>query len=163
MRRAIKNNFFIVAFLSLLLPFYSCSERESYYHFNELKNADWAIDQALSFDIDSVVLEVGVSYDMSLELTNNVDYPYRNLWVVIEILEQDSMIFEKEMEIFLADRYAKWEGAGFGSLYQSSHMIGRLPVFTQKKDRQISVRHKMKDKSLHGIEKLGIKIQKQTD
>lgn len=141
--------------------FIACGKREAYFQFKELKGGDWAINQTLMFDIDSMAnIELDTPYDISVELTNNMDYPYRNLWVEMFFDKGDSIKEERKEEFILADEYAKWKGAGFGSLFQSSHLIEKGYIFRDSVKLNIFVRHIMHDKNLHGIEKIGIKINK---
>lgn len=157
MKRVVKNNSFII--LVLLLIFSSCGERETYLRFQELENSDWAIDQTLVFNLDSVNIKPDVPYDISIELTNNVNYPYRNLWLSISLEENDSIVIERDVQFILADEYARWTGAGFGSLFQSSHPLRQKKIFTTTSNLSIYIRHKMQDEKLHGIERVGIKIK----
>lgn len=157
MKRVVKSNSFVILFL--LLIFSSCGEREPYFQFQELENSDWAIDRTLLFDLDSASLKPDVAYDISIELTNNVNYPYRNLWLNISFEENDSIVKEKELEFLLADEYAKWTGAGFASLFQSSHPLEQKSIFSSTSKLKIYLRHKMQDEKLHGIERVGIKIK----
>ena len=159
MRPMGKNNVLVFTLLLLLFIVSSCGRREAYYQFRELKNGDWAIDQTLLFEIDSATVTPDIAYDISIELTNNVDYPYRNFWISMEVVDGDSMRSEKEIEFVLADEYGKWQGAGFGSLYQSSHTVFERLVFDEGESYKVYIRHKMQDKKLHGIEKVGIKIK----
>lgn len=138
----------------------ACNEREAYYQFQELKEGDWSINQVLTFEIDSAVLTNNTPYDVSIEITNNVDYPYQNLWIFMEVNEGDTINTKSEKEFILADEFGKWRGSGFASLYQSSHIILKSQVFTETKNRTILIRHGMKDENLHGIEKVGLKIVK---
>lgn len=161
MKQIAKNNLAVIVFLLLTLLGSSCGEREAYYQFRELKNGDWAIDETLFFEIDSTALQPNVPYDISIELTNNMDYPYRNLWISMKVVEEDSIATEKDKEFILADKYAKWLGAGFASLFQTSHAVNKGLVLDKRKNFKVYINHKMQDQKLHGIEKIGIKIKKE--
>lgn len=138
----------------------SCSEREDYYRFEEIKGANWAVEDALVFVIDTMDVQSGINYDISVEITNNVDYPYQNLWLFSEYNKNDSTTVKDQKEFTLADEFGKWQGSGFASLFQSSHPVLKSVQFEKGKRYQISIRHGMQDKVLHGIEKVGLKISK---
>lgn len=159
MKQVVSNKFFLV--IILMLFFSSCGEREPYYQFKELKNGDWAIDETLLFEVDSTNIMLNTPYDISIELTNNMDYPYRNLWIEMAFDTGDSIKDEKKLEFVLADEYARWIGDGFGSLFQSSHVVQKGYIFKDSVNLKINIRHIMKDLNLHGIEKIGVKIKKQ--
>lgn len=136
----------------------SCSEREAYYKFQELEAGNWPVHKVLLFEIDSFAVDSNVPYDISIEITNNVDYPYQNFWLFSEYSKDDSTTIKNEYEFILADEFGKWKGAGFASLYQTSHTVMKSVVFDKKKEHTIFMRHGMQDNVLHGIEKVGIKV-----
>lgn len=162
MTKQVNNAKLLLALLPLflLVGVSSCSKGEVYYKFQELKEADWPVEQVLTFEIDSLSIEKGVPYDISLEITNNVDYPYQNFWLFSEYYKNDTTVVKDEREFILADEFGKWKGSGFASLYQSSHLISKSIKFPERKNYVFYVRHGMKDEVLHGIEKIGVKIVK---
>lgn len=150
---------YILIFIGCLL-FGACSKGEVYYQFKEIKNGSWSADSLLVFDLDTLLMQKDVTYTVKLEITNNISYPYQNLWLFSAYVVNDSVLKEKELECILADKRGVWKGEGFGSLYQSSHQILQSHRFEEIKGAQIYVKHGMSDSILHGIEKVGIKIEK---
>ena len=153
----------LLALLCTLLGFAytSCDNQEIYYHFHEIKNAEWAQNDTLFFDIDSTLFELNTPYRLSLELTNNVNYPYQNIWLFVQTnLDSDSTFTDISNEYLVADEFGKWKGSGFGSLYQLSLPMNNI-VFKEKRNYRIKVEHGMQDEPLVGIEKVGIKISKE--
>ena len=142
----------------ILFTVSSCSKGEAYYQFKQIKNGDWVIDNVLSFNIDSADVQVGVPYDISVEITNNTNYPYQNLWLFSEYYKGDSIISKRKDEFLIADEYGQWKGYGFGSLYQNSYTVLQAVRFDTIHDDIIYIRHGMTDKILHGIEKIGLRI-----
>ncbi len=153
-----KLSFAFLSIFVLMLVAVSCSEREAYYKFGEIKDGSWAAEDALLFIIDSTDLDNNKRYDVSVEITNNVDYPYQNLWLFSEYNKEDSSIVKAQKEFMLADEFGKWQGSGFASLYQSSFPVLRSVRFAKGVKYQIHIRHGMQDTILHGIEKIGLKI-----
>lgn len=144
-------------FVLFLLP--SCDKGEVYYDFKELKNGQWAVGDNLKFEIDSFTLNRDMAYDISLEVTNNVGYPYQNLWLVMEYVVNDSVTIQKEREFILTTKDGVWIGEGFGSLFQSSHRVESAYRFRDIDNLSIYIRHGMTDSVLNGIERVGIKIK----
>lgn len=100
-------------------------------------------------------------YILSLEVTNNVNYPYKNIWFFTQNdIENDSIFTQLSKEIPLASDLGKWLGSGFGTLYQSSFVINNNIIFKEKRNYSIKIEHGMKDELLNGIEKIGIKLYK---
>lgn len=153
-----KLSFAILSIFALILVAVSCSEREAYYKFGELKEANWPVEEALLFVIDSTDMPSDKRYDVSVEITNNVNYPYQNLWLFSEYNKEDSSIVKSQKEFILADEFGKWQGSGFASLYQSTFPVLKSVRFAKGVKYEIYIRHGMQDTILHGIEKVGLKI-----
>lgn len=151
--------FILAAFLCCIINT-SCQKEEVYSHFYEIKDARWVQTDTLVFEINSTLFELDTPYNLSLEVTNNVNYPYRNIWFFIQDDIKninDSTLTSRSEEYQLADEFGRWFGDGFGTLYQSSFPLGTV-TFRERKDYYIKVEHGMRDESLEGIEKIGIRI-----
>lgn len=160
-RRNLKHKT-VYALLSAFLAFtyISCDKQEIYYRFHETKNAEWAQNDTLFFDIDSTLYETNRPYQLSIEVTNNVNYPYQNIWFFVQTnIDNDSVFTDTSKQFQLADEFGKWKGSGFGSLFQTSLPMGEI-VFKEKRNYRIKLEHGMRDEPLKGIEKVGIKISK---
>jgi gliding motility-associated lipoprotein GldH len=152
------NIVFIVCGLLLIFMNISCGKQEIYYRFHELKNESWAQDDTLVFDVDSGLFEVNKPYNLTIETTNSVAYPYQNIWFFVRInIDNDSIFTNTSKEFRLADEFGKWTGSGFGSLYQSSFLLG-LITFKEKRNYRIKLEHGMRDESLKGVDKVGVRI-----
>ncbi|MBK5720398.1 gliding motility lipoprotein GldH [Dysgonomonas sp. Marseille-P4677] len=157
-RGSLKLNILIIISVILAVINVSCNNKEIYYHFHELKDAEWAQNDTLQFDIDSTSFGLNKPYSLTIELSNNTSYPYQNIWFFIqENIEHDSIFLNKEKEFLLADEFGKWQGSGFGSLYQTSLELNKI-IFKEKRNYQIKLVHGMRDQKLKGIEKVGIRI-----
>lgn len=168
MRNLTKSNlkhniiFKLISGFTLFFFTTSCEEKSvSYAHFYELKNAEWQQTDTLFFTIDSTLFSINELYTLSLEMSNNPKYPYKNIWLYAQSnFENDSIFANSEREFQLADESGKWNGSGFGILYQSSFIIERNIIFRDKRSHIIKIRHGMKDNPLIGIEKIGVKLSK---
>lgn len=99
---------------------------------------------------------------MSLEVTNNVNYPYKNFWVFAQYnINNDSTFTQSSEEVILANDMGKWLGSGFGTLYQSSFILNNSIIFKEKQNYSVKLEHGMNDEILSGIEKIGIKLYKE--
>lgn len=93
-------------------------------------------------------------------MTNNINYPYQNIWIFAQDNLSDSTFSDSQKEYLLADKFGKWIGSGFGSLYQSSLPYRANIILNEKRNHLIKIEHGMRDESLIGIEKVGIKISR---
>lgn len=152
---------YIILFVCLAVGFSSCQEKEIYYHFEEIKDAKWSKYDTLVFDIDSTLFELNKPYNITIEVTNNINYPYQNIWFFVQTdFGYNSIFSEISKEYLLADEFGRWKGSGFGSLYQTSLSFDKQVTFDTKRNYQIRVQQGMRDEPLVGIEKVGIKIEK---
>lgn len=144
--------FVIISFLT------SCQGNEIYYSFQELKKGEWSKYDTLCFDIDSASVILNKPVCFNIELVNNSDYPYRNIWLYILDDFSDENYVKEEKQYELCDEYGKWYGSGFGSVYQLSLNYKQDIIFQEKRDYRIKIVQGMRDEPLTGIEKVGVKL-----
>lgn len=157
--------YFIILISFLALGFISCSQKEIYYQYEELKNGKWNQTTECVFYVDSASYDSLQSYNILLEVVHNNSYKYQNLWIGYTLeLDADSIYTDKqEKEYIIADSEGKWYGSGFGSSYQISMPLLKNVYFDKgnvRKNHRIRISHRMTDNPLIGIEKVGIKIEK---
>lgn len=162
-RKSLKHNilFILYSFL-LLISTSSCGDKDVLYsHFYEFKGVEWMQENILSFEIDTALITLNEPYALSIEMSNNPKYPYKNIWISAQHnFKSDSIFSELEKEFQLADESGKWKGDGFGILYQSSFILEENVIFRDKRNHIIKIKHEMKDNPLIGIEKIGIKLSR---
>ncbi len=163
-RKSLKHKTALAVISSCILMNISCQKQEVYSHFYEIKDAAWNQSDTLIFDIDSTLIEVNKPYTLSIEVSNNVNYPYQNIWFFVQDnIQSDSAYVQQSKEYQLADEYGKWLGSGFGSIYQISLPLYDTLSFDQKRSYRIKLLHAMRDKALQGIEKVGLRLNIKTD
>lgn len=155
------NNICFVGLIILFSTcFVACQKDEVYYEFCEINNSKWTKYDTLVFKIDSASIETNINYDITIELANNFDYPYRNVWLYIYDNINDSTFTNYPQQYMLADEFGKWYGSGFGALYQMSLSYRSTMQFKEKRNYCIKLIHGMRDEPLSGIERIGIKVKK---
>ena len=158
-RLRMKHKFVYISILIIGFVCLSCEKREAYYRFSELQKDMWSKLDTIYFDIDSLSVLPNVPYDVTVELVNNSDYPYQNIWLyILDDFESYNFTLE-EKQYELADKLGKWHGSGFGSLYQLPLLYKKDVVFREKRNYRLKVVHGMRDEPLQGIEKIGLKIE----
>lgn len=154
--RSLKNNLLMaVGLLSFI--FSSCNHNEVYYRYNEIKGGKWGKNDTLIFNIDSIGNSI---YDINVDISNNINYPYQNIWLLIQNNLTDSTFQGRVVELQIADKAGNWLGDGFGSLYQLSIPLRSKSKLDSVQGKQIKIVHNMKDDVLVGIERVGIRISK---
>lgn len=126
--------------------------------FHHIENGKWYRDSVLVFTIDSLISTAGHGYDVTVELTTNHSYPYRDLWLQIDQDLTDSLVRTDTLRCLLADEHGRWLGSGTGGLSQLSlyyrSFIPRDSVYHYR----LTIHQIMEDEILRGVEKVGIKV-----
>lgn len=156
-KRWMRNHCLYLPFL--LFPiFFSCAEGEVYYRFQHIDKGRWYRDSAIQFHMDSLLLQAGERYDLSLEISTNGAYPYRDIWMQVTHNLTDTLLQSDTLHFRIADDYGRWLGHGVGGLNQLSQpLFQSLPLDTTSR-YMLKLQQVMDADPLAGIEKIGIKV-----
>lgn len=148
------------ALLGLIFLLVACSHNDVYFQYKLVNKSGWKQEDVFSFSVDSTLLQEQESYDVLLEITNSMHYPYTNLVIGYDILLNDSLLVSGTKKICLADKYGQWIGHGMYSSFQVSDTL--LANFTPQEisDLCIRVGHLLDTDPLDGISKIGIRLTK---
>lgn len=157
--------YLFISIFFLLVCFSSCNQKEIYYQYQELKNGKWDRSTELVFQLDSLTYDSFQLYNISLEIVHNSAYKYSDVWIGYLLESNLDSIKDKikEKKFLIADDRGQWNGAGFGSSYQISFPLDKRVLFKKDSLRRnyvIRISHLMTDDPLVGIEKVGVKIEK---
>lgn len=112
----------------------------------------------MTFDIDSTAILTGIPCNIDLEIVNNTNYEYQNIWFYTTDDFGSKKPVSYEIEYTIADKDGNWYGAGFGSIYQLTVAYKKKFIFTDKRNYTLKIVQGMSDEPLSGIEKIGVKI-----
>ncbi len=151
----VKTKIQLFAIIALIVS--ACNNRPFYEKYIAIENRVWHADSIISFSIN--VKDTSSIYTIRLNLRNNSDYPYSNIFLFREITSSRGIEFKDTVEYFLADRYGKWTGRGIGELKTSSwpYKSGELR-FNRSGIYKFSIQQAMRIDQLKGIEDIGITI-----
>lgn len=156
-RNKMRSKLFI-GFLVVFAFLSSCDEGVVYYRFHSIKNSNW--NQATAdFLIDSLTVDPDKRYDIVLEIVNNNQYLYQNIWLLVQQNITDTTFVSDTVEITLADSHGKWLGKGSAGLYQLSVPYKASVALDSTRAYLVRIRQVMKDNPIKGIEKVGVLIQ----
>ena len=148
-----------VGFLVVFACLSSCDEGEVYYRFHPIKNSSWSKQATANFLIDSLTVDPDKRYDIVLEIVNNNQYLYQNIWLLVQQNITDTTFVSDTVEITLADSHGKWLGKGSAGLYQLSVPYKASVALDSTRAYLVRIRQVMKDNPIKGIEKVGVLIQ----
>lgn len=140
----------------------SCGKREMpvYSQFVNVNPDGWEAGEYLIYNLsdgDSTFLRSNSNrYDVIMTVRHTTDYPYNNLWLVIDRTSGPELISSSKTELRLAEHGGSWRGKGIQGIYEFSDTVFRgIPLSS---DEVISVRHDMPVSSLPGVLDLGMTV-----
>lgn len=106
-------------------------------------------------DADSSALaDAGRRFDIILTVRHNTDYPYNNLWILVEKAVSPDSVVSSKVNLTLANTSGSWRGHGMQGLYEFSDTVMRgVPLSSAD---VLSVRHDMPVTTLPGILDIGV-------
>jgi gliding motility-associated lipoprotein GldH len=133
-----------------------------FYRFHHIPQGKWRTNNVFVFTMDSLDFRQDKKYLVSIELSANNTYPYRNLWLFVEHNLTDSVFSNDSIQLFLADEFGRRLGSGVGGLRQLSIPFQREIALDTARVYELRIRHGMSDNPLRGIEKIGVKVVEMT-
>jgi gliding motility-associated lipoprotein GldH len=115
--------------------------------------------------MDSVlVYDVAVEDSLSLNklfinIRNNTDYPYSNLYLFVTTEFPNGHITRDTIECILADKDGRWLGSGSGRIKDNKIMLQQGLRFPLTGTYTIHLEQAMRNESLKGIEDIGFSIE----
>lgn len=149
----------------LLFVLVSCTGNEVYYRYHHIDKGRWNRDSTLVFTIDSGKFLPGKQYSFTIELSSNRSYPYRDLWLGVGHNLTDTLFHVDTLRVMLMDEQGKWIGSGVGGLNQLSvrYLVNLSPVVRDSvTGYTVWIKQVMGDNPLHGVEKVGLKVEDET-
>jgi gliding motility-associated lipoprotein GldH len=152
------KRFISTGLTGLLLFFWvSCSLNEIFFEYHSFKKNGWNREAVAVYQIN--IDNTTDLFDVSLEIRNNNDYPFRNIWLFVDFQTPGGDVRTDTVGVDLADVYGKWYGKGI-SLYNLTIPYETAMRFPQKGTYTYSIRQGMRESPLKGISDIGLKISK---
>jgi gliding motility-associated lipoprotein GldH len=146
-------NFFPIVLLLFFLS--ACSHNELFFEFHSIEKADWQRENPATFSVD--VKDSLAVYEIWVEVRNNDDYPYRNIWLFIDYQTPEGRLRSDTISADLADVYGKWYGKGL-SLHTLSIPYEESLRFSSCGVHNWTIRQGMRENPLKGISDIGLKV-----
>lgn len=137
--------------IALLFFLAACNPKEVYSEFHSIPDTVWKKDNPGIFEVD--IKNAAVAYDLFIEVRNNDDYPFQNLWLFIESPEGS----KDTINVELADIYGKWHGKGL-SLYTLSVPYKENYHYPDTGTYTYRIQQGMRQESLQGISDIGLTV-----
>jgi len=151
---ALKSSLFIITIFVIA----SCSSNDVYFEYKSLKGSGWNKSSVIAFDFE--IKDIQASYNVYVNVRNNGDYPYQNLWLFVHKTLPDSLLKKDTINFYLANDRGKWLGSGIGSVFDMPVLYQQNIKFTQKGKYTYKIIQAMRDTVLIGINDIGLRVEK---
>ncbi|MDR2056974.1 MAG: gliding motility lipoprotein GldH [Dysgonamonadaceae bacterium] len=141
---------------SLLFFGVTCAREEIFSEFHSFREAEWVRNEKVHFEIE--INDNTPNYEVLLEIRNNNNYPFQNIWLFIDITTPAGQQRTDTVNIELADVYGKWYGRGI-SLYTYSVPFEQNVRYPLPGIYTYSIRQGMREEVLKGISDIGLTVK----
>lgn len=154
-RKKLRN---ILPAIVLAFALYGCESKVFYSDFREVPAEGWQREVPMSFVLpDSAGMATA---DLTLNLRHDNNYPYRNLWLVVDYVGDNRVLDSDTVNMELCDKFGNWHGSGIGKLFQFSKTLKQsLPV---GKVQKVVLWQDMRVDTLIHIEDVGVSLSPST-
>ncbi|WP_157638227.1 gliding motility lipoprotein GldH [Flexithrix dorotheae] len=158
------KNYTLCLIFSILILSSGCSNQVVYENYIDLNDNYWAEDNQLEFAFE--IQDSGVPYDLSVYIRNGLSYPFYNLYVKYELLDdKKNTVLSSEMkETSLMDpTTGRPLGSGVGDFYNNEMNIFSDFKFQSPGKYSLKINQYMRMDSLPDITAIGLKVAKSED
>ncbi|WP_298222315.1 gliding motility lipoprotein GldH [Flavobacterium sp.] len=158
-----RNNFlYFLGMLSLFCFVVSCDKKRV---FDEYKSVgkSWDKDSVVSFDLPK--LDPKKQYNLFVNIRDNNDYPYNNLFLIVALEQPNKMTLVDTLEYQMANEDGSLLGYGFTDVKESKLVYKELMTF-KPGSYKVHIRHAVRQtgkvvgvKKLDGITEVGFRIE----
>jgi len=148
----------ILVFILSILLFNGCREASFYEKTFKITEEGWNSVDTLDYEVE--VSDNDHPFNFYINIRNNNEYSYSNLYIFLETQFPDNTISRDTLEFLLADKSGKWLGKGQGRIRENDFLIRSNFLFPQSGTYNFSIEHGMRTDNLTGIEDVGIRIER---
>lgn len=149
--------FSILALALFLFGLTGCIQPAIYSSEENLPQEGWHLNDSRAFDF--LIKDHTTPVDLFLQVRNNEDYPYRNMYVFVDIDFPDGGVRRDTVSFILATPDGRWIGEGGGSTYDNDVMFIRRAMLPDTGTYSLRIGHGMRDSVLVGVERIGLIVE----
>ncbi len=152
-----RKNLKLALALSAVTFLVACSDDHVFFKNYTFEDRVWtsADEKEFRFEIQDTVTR----NDFYIHLRNDGDYPYRNLFLFVELQFPNGKKAIDTLECPLASPSGEWYGKGLGDVVDHKIAYKREVIFPIAGEYSINVRQAMRDDTLMGLYDLGFSIE----
>ncbi|MCB7481843.1 gliding motility lipoprotein GldH [Christiangramia sediminis] len=159
MRSALSVSFLIFA----IVIFSSCDSKRVYDEYESMRG--WHKDSLVDFELNNI--DSTKVYDLFINLRNNNDYKYSNLFLITEIKFPQGKVISDTLEYEMTKPNGEWLGTGFGDVKENKLWYKENVRFEESGTYKVSIQQAMRKngevdgiQELEGITDVGFRIEK---
>ena len=146
------KNCFLSVFIASVFVLISCNKSKSFTHsFVENK---WDFKDSVVFVCD---IDEAKTHNLELFFRNTLDYPYRNLYLLLEIHHDKNILQIDTLQYPITYKFGKFLGRGLGKT-RDNYFLEELTIFKTPGKYKFILTHGMRTNPLIGSNTIGIKI-----
>ena len=134
----------------------ACNNETLYINSTNIENYAWDYRDSIKYEFE--ITETNFSKNISFFLRNDLNYSYRNIFLISSIYNDSVMIFRDTLEYSIADKYGRWLGQG-REKKDNYLTFNQSFIFPEQGKYYVTIKHGMRENPLKGIMKLGIEIK----
>lgn len=157
-----QHNFFLIAIIGFFV-LTSCDSNRVYDTYKSVPN-QWHKDSVVQFKFqapDSIN-----PYNLFVNLRNNDDYPFNNLYLIVEMDFPNGKVIKDTLQYKMAKPDGTLLGTGFTDIKESKLWYKEGVIFNESGDYQIKIQQAMRENgkvngvvNLEGITDVGFRIE----
>jgi gliding motility-associated lipoprotein GldH len=153
--------FFFIGLISILI---SCDSNRIFDEYVPIENSTWQKNDTITFNLK--VSDTISPQNMFINIRNNNDYKYSNIFIITEILAPNQYATIDTLEYEMTDEKGRWLGSGFSDLKENKLFFKENYIFKKSGKYDIKIIHAMRKnnetdgiESLEGITSIGFRIE----
>lgn len=159
------RNLLFIFLSSFLLV--ACDQDRVYDRYESLPST-WHRDSVVSFDLEAP--DTVNKYNLFLNLRNNADYRYSNIFLITEIVFPYGKVVTDTLQYEMAKPSGEWLGTGFGEVKESKLWYKENFQFSEPGTYTVEIEQAMRKRDsvsgieeLEGIMEVGLRVENSTN
>lgn len=152
------SNMLVTAAIGCMLLFGACNSQTVYQDNEAIPASGWDINNRIDFGV--TMDDTTQLHELYLLVRNTTDYPYRNLYLFLDIEFPNQQTLRDTIECILAHKDGQWTGKGFGKIRANEFLFRDDVWFPVSGNYTFRLQQGMREESLKGISDIGIRIDR---
>ena len=150
--------------MALSLSLLSCDKKRVFDEYQQI-DGSWHKKQKVSFAFEQK--DTVQNYNMYVNIRNNNDYPYNNLFLIVSMLQPDGVTKVDTLEYQMANPDGSLMGEGFSDVKESKLWYKENEKFPKAGKYVVSIQQAVREtgkvpgvEQLQGVSEVGFRIEK---